>query len=501
MPNEKKADVSTPGLCYNAMEDVWDLIHDLMGGTKAMRAAGEKWLPLEQAEEFADYARRLDRSTLYNAFKKTVNQISARPFVKPVTLEGQRSELVDAIAGNCDQTGSDLTQFARQCFKSMVMYGMTHILVDYPQATEVKTLADERQAGMRPYFVQVKPPDLLGFTTEVGLDGAPVLTQVRIKEKIVERDGEFGESVRDSIRVLRPGQWEVWVQDETKEGKVWVMREFGTSSLQKIPLITVYASAEGFMLASAPLEDLAWTNVDHWQSASDQKNILRIARVGLLFGSGFTNEEIDAGITVSVSKGVFSTNSEAKLSYIEHSGKAIGAGAEDLHHLEQRMEVQGMQPLIQRTGTVTATGKAIDESRNQSDVQAWIGALESGLYDAFDLAEQWVGGELAADFKVNIYSDFSMAWNGGQDVQTLSTMQEKGQISHRTLLNETKRRGLLSDAIDVDEEIARIQTEKVDEMPEMSLPPDLQDRLRPGTPAQQGQEGWSNAQGSTQDEE
>jgi len=33
------------------------------------------------------------------------------------------------------------------------------------------------------------------------------------------------------------------------------------------------------MQAKPPLLDLAWLNVEHWQSASDQSNILHVARV------------------------------------------------------------------------------------------------------------------------------------------------------------------------------------------------------------------------------
>ena len=43
------------------------------------------------------------------------------------------------------------------------------------------------------------------------------LTQVRIGEKAVVPDGEFGEKVYDQIRVIEPGRYRVFRQEEQKK--------------------------------------------------------------------------------------------------------------------------------------------------------------------------------------------------------------------------------------------------------------------------------------------
>ena len=43
------------------------------------------------------------------------------------------------------------------------------------------------------------------------------LTQVRIGEKAVVADGEFGEKVYDQIRVIEPGRYRVYRQEEQKK--------------------------------------------------------------------------------------------------------------------------------------------------------------------------------------------------------------------------------------------------------------------------------------------
>ena len=42
--------VATPNAAWHAMAQDRQLIHDLMGGTRAMRRAGERWLPREPGE-------------------------------------------------------------------------------------------------------------------------------------------------------------------------------------------------------------------------------------------------------------------------------------------------------------------------------------------------------------------------------------------------------------------------------------------------------------------
>ena len=58
--------------------------------------------------------------------------------------------------------------------------------------------------------------------------------------------------------------------------------------------------------------------------------------------------------------------------------------------------------------------------------------------------------------------------SASQDVTSLIAMRMAREISRPTFLNEVKRRGILSDLVDVDEEIRRVE----DEGPELPMPGD-----------------------------
>ena len=109
------------------------------------------------------------------------------------------------------------------------------------------------------------------------------------------------------------------------------------------------------MQATPPLMDLAWMNLAHWQSYSDQRSILRFVRIALLFVAGLDDEEMEKPITIGANRTFRSKNPNAKMEYVEHTGKGVEAGQEDLNKIEGRMQTLGLRPYTSRPGTVTAT--------------------------------------------------------------------------------------------------------------------------------------------------
>ena len=86
--------------------------------------------------------------------------------------------------------------------------------------------------------------------------------------------------------------------------------------------------------------------------------------------------------------------------------------------------------------------------------------LEDALDQALDLMAKFV--KEAEGGHVSIYNDFGAATLAEASAQLLFEMKADGSLSHATLLNELKRRGVLSPDIDVEQEIAAADAEKPD---------------------------------------
>lgn len=434
-----------------------ELPRTLMGGTKAMRKAGEKYLPKEEAESAEAYENRLKRTTLFNAFAKTVGDMTGKVFTKPIVLADNVPAEIKAFAEDIDLTGRHLNVFARDVFLDGMVTGGGYILVDLPPSVKrtdglPATLADEQAAGLRPFLVYIPLENLIGWKSTI-VNGVETLTTVRIKECVTEDDGDFGEKEIEQIKVLRPGSWETFRKNDRGE---WISYESGTSRGDKITLVPVYINRTGFMTFSPPLEKLADINVAHWQSQSDQRNILHVARVPILFWAG--KQDTDK-VVVGANALMFSTSSESKLTYVEHTGAAIESGDKDLENLERQMQAMGLQLLIDGPGGQSATGEIRDDAKENSPLAMMARSLGDALEQSLGYMAEYLGLGADKGGEVFVNTDFGVNGQTG-DLQYLTQAAIADKIDNETYLDELKRRGTLADTVDVEVVLSRLETEK-----------------------------------------
>lgn len=439
------------------MSVAWSLIADLMGGTATMRAAGTKHLPQWPAEDAKSYKARLETATLFPAYSRTVSVLTGKPFSKPVTIgDDVPARLVEWL-DDVDLEGRNLHAFAADLCHNALAYGLCGILVDCPPAVGVRTREEEQKAGIRPYFVHVRHDAILGWRAEKQ-GGSLVLTQLRLMEAVEEPDGQFAVKQVPQVRVLEPGRWTTYRKQRGKDGKeAWVEHEKGLTSIKVVPFVPVYGFRKEFMVGVPPMIELAHMNVEHWQSKSDQQTILHVARVPILFGKGFGP---DKELAVGAGAMITADTEHADMKYVEHSGKAIEAGRLSLLDLEDRMRQIGAELLVIKPGNLTVAQTLADNEPGMCDLQRIMQSLEDALDQALDLMAKFVGE--ADGGKVSIYSDFGVATLAEASAQLLFDMKSQGALSHATLLNELKRRGVLSPDVDVDKEITAAKAEKPD---------------------------------------
>lgn len=435
--------VATPSAAQAAIADAAALPRALMGGTKAMRAAGEKYLPKEPAETVEAYANRLKRTTLFNGFGKTVSDMTGKVFAKPIVLKDNVPEQIRTMAENVDLTGRHINVFARDVFYDALQPGVSYILVDMPPAEgKTRTVAQERAEGRRPYLVHIPVERLIGWKSDT-VNGAETLTQVRILECVYEPDGPFHEKEIEQVRVLEPGTWATWRRG--KEADEWVPYANGMNSLKKIAIVPVYTNRTGFMTGSPPLNDLADTNVAHWQSQSDQRNILHVARVPILFGAGIAE---DSQFVIGANAMIRTSNPDAKLEFVEHTGNAIDSGDKDLKNLEFQMQTLGLQLLVPTPGGKTATGEARDDSKENSPLAMMARSLGDAIEEAFGLMGEYIGLGPDQGGEVDVNKDFGILAGALTDIPNILSAKAAGVIDQETALAELKRRGFLSDSVD-----------------------------------------------------
>jgi hypothetical protein len=430
-----KPTVATPSSAVEAMRSAWGLAQSLLGGTDAMRAAGEKYLPKWPAEEAESYASRLKTAVLFPAYQRTVATLTGKPSSKPLTLGDDVPETIKGYAENIDLEGRNLHTFAADTMESALGLGLGLILVDYPQRpADVNTLADEEALGLRPYFVQIHPMQMLGWKKRK-VKGEWALAQFRFMECVEEDDGEYGTKEVQQVRVLEPGKWQTHRQNAKNE---WVLHDEGTTTLDYIPLAVAYGQRTGFMTAKPPLLEMAHLNVAHWQSASDQQTILHVARVPILAVIGV--DDAFGGLAVGTKSAVkLPLNGDMK--FVEHTGAAIDAGSNDLKDLEERMRQAGAELLV-IDSKLTATQVSAENAVGMCALQRIGESVEDALDQALQMLADWIGESEGGH--VTLFKDYAASSLSDATTQMVKDWAAGGLLSKEDAFHELQRRGAIS---------------------------------------------------------
>lgn len=433
------------------MQGYWDIVDPLMGGTQAMRAAGTKLLPQYPAEAEDTYKDRLALSTLLPAYAETVASSTSRVFAEPLQLGEDIPEPIKLLSADIDLGGNDLNSWSVEWFREALAKGLCHAMIEHQPTLDAegnklyKTVAEEAKAGVRPYAVIIKPGQVLGWRFDGGK-----LMQVRYMESVEVADGDFGVKCVDQVRVLEPGSWRTYRKPE--KGGAWVEEDRGSTNLTYIPWVTFYTGRTGPMTAKPPLLELAHLNVKHWQSQSDQDNLLHVARVPLLFV--FTDNE-EFQLTIS-SASATRMPKDGKAQYVEHTGAAITAGRDSLSDLVDDMRMAGAKLLQKDKQAVKTAAQANEEAAQElSPLARLAGQFADCIAQLLQILADY--GSLGEGGHVEMRGNFDSDFAPEVSLPNLISMANSGKLSDQTLYSEMQRRGVISDELDWEAEKARIE--------------------------------------------
>jgi hypothetical protein len=436
----------------------------LMGGTEAMREAGKLYLPQFEGESDKHYNLRKQMSYLFNGFRKTVFDMSGRVFEQPTNVSDDASEAFIEWAKDIDMEGRDLSTFAKTVFENGLQSGIEFLLVDAPPAVEGETQAQADSENRRPYIIHIKPEQVIDCK-KGRIKNKAALVHFRFKEVIQVKKDEFSSKSVDQIRtfdiVEETEKVLVRTYQENKQGKWEQVDDDLFTGLSEITIIPFYCNRTDYFKGEPPLEDLSDLNIAHWQSQSDQRNILHFVRVPILFARGLPAKTT---LKISAASLTKASSEKADLKFVEHTGSSISAGQKDLEHLEFQMETMGLQLIVSKKGPQTATG----ENRNEKKETSRLSAMADSLQDALEKCFVWMGEYGAQEFDgtIKVFKDFAAGSISSEVLSTLIQSVMNGKISKRTFWKEMVRHGILGEDFDpeVEDVLLSDEIEDIDGM-------------------------------------
>jgi hypothetical protein len=447
------SDVSSMSSVVREMHNEWRLVETLRGGTAAMRKVPE-YLPKNTRESDEHYRNRLQRSFLYNLYTRTLSSVTGLAFTTPVVVRGLPDEL-KYLEYDFDGTGRSITEVAYDLTVNALHFGVAYAIVDYPAVdTGNMTLAEWRESGIRPYINVIRPTSILGWRTNETRTGPPTVEQFRFVEQSIVPFGEFGEKFVKTVSVYEANKIRLYQSVDSAlnytdknaaiAGYQYEEASVLSNSLGYVPLVTAYGNKTGFMTGRPALYSLAELNLRHWQSSSEQNNILHFTRVPFLFAFGFNEGDLQ-NLEIGASLMVVSSNPEARIQHVEHSGNAIGAGRTDLRDLENQMAALGADALLGKgVGRITATARRLDQNESLSVLQMAIKSVERALERAIIIAADWIDADIDEEgLHVTIADGMSVA-NEPNPSAALKLLMSTGLFTDEQVIEEARRHGIVS---------------------------------------------------------
>ena len=423
--------VQDPNSVWRNQEPHWILIEDLMQGTYGMRKKHRRYLPQEPRELDESYDNRLARSVCPPYYQRLERMLAGMLTRKPVRLT-DTADIIREQLFNVDLQENDLNVWTYETTRKMVRYGHIGVLVDAPKA----------EYEGRPYWCTYTPREILGWRYE-----GSELVQLRLMEKVVLPDGEYGEKTAEQVRVLTPGEYKIYQKQKNTN---FELIDEGTTSLDKIAFSVAYANRLNIMESRPPLEDIAELNLKTYQVQSDLDNQLHISAVPMLAFFGFPSaaEEVSAGPGEAIA---FPADGRAE--YIEPKGTSFDHQFKRLEQIAGQINELGLSAVLgQKLSAETAEAKRLDRSQGDSTMMVIAQNMQDMIDNSLQFHAQYLGNTTAAGSSY-VNRDFLGARLDPQEIGSLLQLYTAGTITQETLLNQLSEGEVLGDEFDVDAEL------------------------------------------------
>ncbi len=418
--------IDTKSSEFVALQPLFALSDALLGGTRAMRQAGETYLPKLGAEPKEEYEKRLSVSVLYPAYAETIKQMKGRVFF--TSVERKDITIDESYLEDFNLNSDDIDAFLAEPFKHALAYSRAYVLVTAPSSEGIKTKADEKALNIRPYAVVINPSQVLGIKRERG-----EIVEFRYMTTGIITNEDYEEETKEKVIIHTAGNVRVY----TKVKKDYQLTEQYEVKTGGKPYPVVPVAELIFEEGQLPLEHLAYLNVKHWQSQSDQDNILKYARVPMLVVRGADD---DSQIQIGGSATMIPEN--ADMQWLEHSGAAIGAGQESLTQLEAQMQSAGAKLLTRTKLSMTDSQAKEEQSKEISQLRYYANLLEDFAEKILYFFALFEGKNNGGRIEIsgNIDADF----DENQSMDRIDQGVRNGYVSPQTAFEELQRRAIVN---------------------------------------------------------
>jgi hypothetical protein len=408
------------------------LIRDCLQGETAIKAAGQKYLPMPNAtdtgpENKARYHAYKMRAVFYNVARRTMSGLIGQVFMRDPVIKVPAA--LDDVIKDATGSGIDITQQAKKSVALTLAYSRSGLFVDYPEAPAGGATAEEIKAGnLRPTITSYSPMQIINWRV-IEKGAKEIYSLIVLAESFVAQDDGFEMKTALQFRVLRlnpAGEYiqEVWREtngfspwagDQLPKGKSYAVTktirpvDSKGEPFKEIPFSFIGSDNNDSSPDNPNFYDLCSINVSHYRNSADYEESCFIVGQPTPVLTGLTEEWYVKILNKTVNFGSrggipLPTGADAKLLQAEENTMI----KEAMDTKEQQMVALGAKLVEQKQVQKTAFEAKVDATSSAST----LSSTAKNVSAAYQWALEWCGvftgiGETGIEFKLN--DDFDIA--------------------------------------------------------------------------------------------
>lgn len=470
---------------YQDAAPIWADIRVALAGSRAVKAAGETYLPRVSAQSPAEYDAYKMRAVWFGATARTADGQTGICTRKPPSITNP-----DTLAGfvtNCDLRGMSLSTYAQVIIRDLVQMARCGTLIDWT-------------ADSTPYLTHYPAEDIINWNFR-SIGGRTMLSMLVLHEISTEYDALTGEDPPDSYEHRMYDQWREFILEGESLDALTVTTKVHRLKFQKsnaqhsttanakttlgsdafveissktisrsvsnqmpgIPfIIFTAANASPDQVAKSGLADIVDLNFAHYRASADLWNGRHMAGLPTPWAVCFTDEETKI-LTLGSTQAWTSDKAEAKCGMLEMTGAALKTIQEGMSDLERQMASLGARSIEAPKKDAEAVGTV--ELRQRAETASLVTILAQanhGLTQVM-LWALWVSGthKLPEDKENEAYLQFSLDMASSRmDAPTLTAFVaalQTGAISYETFFYNLQSGEIFSDGRTIEEEQTAIE--------------------------------------------
>ena len=468
MPDNEKHGIEVTHEGYDKFVTDWMDCQSVLDGGRAVKAAGDRFLPKPEGMSAAAYKSYVQRALFYGASGRTVEALTGAVFRREPTVELPNTfekELTDVTL-----SGVSFQAIAQDIFSRVLGVGRHGILIDWSDTNS------------RPYWSRYDATSITNWQTQ-RIGGKQVLTQVILHEiATMPSDDPFRPSQTEQYRQLSlqvqtttdgpDGQrvdvrfeyhnivWqpEVTKNESGRERIEWKVVS-DTVPLRRgaaIPFIPFTFFGPGGldpMPLRPPLIDLVEVNLAHYRVSADHKHALFLTAQPTPWVTG-AKEGDSTDLKIGSSTAWVFEAADTKVGMLEFTGEGVEAMQSDLKDMQQQMSVLGARLLeVPPTHQEAASAVRMRHAGDDAVLQKIAMSVGGGLTQVLRQHAWWSGtGEYDETINASLSREFFAVRMGPEELNALLLAVQAGQLSYATFYRQLQLGGIARPGVSEEDE-------------------------------------------------